>query len=90
MLIQVEFIHLGPLSPREGEVAKLIVQGLVDKEIARSLDISLKTVWIHVHAIYEKLGILNKTLNLRVTASNIMVSCGMFLITPSFSFDSFS
>jgi DNA-binding NarL/FixJ family response regulator len=86
MLIEVQFIKLGPLSPRQAEVAKFIVQGFVDKEIARALDISLKTVRIHVNAIYKKLGILNKPLNLRITASNMMVYGGMFSITSSFSF----
>jgi len=90
MLIQVELIHLGPLSPRQGEVAKLIVQGFVDKEIARILGIALKTVQVHVIAIYKKLGVLNNSFNSRVVSTNLMVSCGMFLMTSSFSFDSFS
>jgi len=89
MCIEAQLIKLGPLSLREAEVAKFIVQGFVDKEIAKELDISSKTVRNHVNAIYKKLGILNKSLNLRITASNMMVYGGMFAVTSTFSFDDF-
>jgi DNA-binding NarL/FixJ family response regulator len=87
MCIEVQLIKLGPLSLREAEVAKFIVQGFVDKEIAKELYISPKTVRNHVNAIYKKLGILNHPLNLRITASNMMVYGGMFSVVSSFSFD---
>ena len=45
------------LSPREIEVLKLITKGLINKEIADKLNISLTTVISHRKNIMEKLGI---------------------------------
>ncbi len=45
------------LSPREIEVTKLLVEGLINKEIAARLSISLTTVITHRKNIFEKLGI---------------------------------
>jgi two-component system, NarL family, nitrate/nitrite response regulator NarL len=45
------------LTLREREVARLIDQGLSNKEIARRLSIELATVKNHVHNILEKLGV---------------------------------
>ncbi len=45
------------LSPREFEIAQLIEQGLMNKEIASRLGIELATVKNHVHRILEKLGV---------------------------------
>ena len=45
------------LSPREVEVLTLIVRGLINKEIADRLNISLTTVISHRKNITEKLGI---------------------------------
>jgi len=81
MIFQVECIHLGPLSPREGEIAEYIIKGFTDKVIARFLGISFRTVQGHVLSIYRKLGISNDSLNLRVIVSNLMILEGMFLVT---------
>ena len=40
----------------------LVAEGLSNKEIARRLEISDGTVKVHLHCIYEKLGIRNRTL----------------------------
>ena len=53
------------LSPRENEVLKLVADGLVNKEIAMELGISVQTVRVHVKHIYEKLHIRS-----RVEAAN--------------------
>ncbi|MFI3331913.1 MAG: helix-turn-helix transcriptional regulator [Rikenellaceae bacterium] len=45
------------LSPREIEVVRLIVEGLINKEIAARLDIGVTTVITHRKNIFEKLGI---------------------------------
>jgi len=45
------------LTPREIEMVQLIAQGLRNKVIADRLSISEGTVKIHLHNIYEKLGV---------------------------------
>ncbi len=45
------------LSPREVEVLRLVASGLINKEIADKLNISLTTVISHRKNIVEKLGI---------------------------------
>lgn len=49
------------LSVRENEVLELLAKGLLYKEIARKLGISFGTVRQHIHNIYEKLHVQNKT-----------------------------
>jgi DNA-binding NarL/FixJ family response regulator len=49
------------LTARELEVAVLVAEGLSNKEIARRLDHNEDTVKIHLHNIYEKLGVRNRT-----------------------------
>jgi DNA-binding CsgD family transcriptional regulator len=44
------------LTLRQGEVARLIAQGLTNKEIARALVITEKTVGTHVEDIFNRLG----------------------------------
>lgn len=48
---------LDMLTPREQEVAYEVAQGRSNKEIAAKLGLSAETVKLHVHHIYEKLGI---------------------------------
>jgi LuxR family maltose regulon positive regulatory protein len=50
----------GLLSPREREVLTLLAQGLSNKEIARALFISDSTAKVHVHHIFEKLGVRSR------------------------------
>jgi DNA-binding NarL/FixJ family response regulator len=45
------------LTPREIEIVKMIASGLRNKAIADRLTISEGTVKIHLHNIYEKLGV---------------------------------
>ncbi|MCT4688740.1 helix-turn-helix transcriptional regulator [Vallitalea sp.] len=45
------------LSKREQEVIKLMVQGLSNKEIAESLNLTINTVKTHAKNIYTKLGV---------------------------------
>ena len=46
-----------PLTPRETEIVKLVAQGLRNKELAQRLSITEGTVKIHLHNIYDKLGV---------------------------------
>jgi two-component system nitrate/nitrite response regulator NarP len=55
------------LTEREVEVAQFVAQGLRNKEIANRARISEGTVKMHLHNIYEKLGVGSRTeLALRV------------------------
>jgi DNA-binding NarL/FixJ family response regulator len=48
----------GPaLTPRETEIVRLVAQGLRNKELAQRLSITEGTVKIHLHNIYDKLGV---------------------------------
>lgn len=49
------------LSDRENEILQLLSKGLLYKEIANGLSISVATVRQHIHHIYEKLHVQNRT-----------------------------
>jgi ATP/maltotriose-dependent transcriptional regulator MalT len=49
------------LSRREREVFELLRQGLTNLQIAETLVISESTVKVHVHHIYDKLGVRSRT-----------------------------
>jgi len=49
------------LSKRENEILQLLAKGLLYKEIADQLAISVSTVRQHIHKIYEKLHVQNRT-----------------------------
>lgn len=44
------------LTPREREICHLVVQGLMNKEIAEQFECSLKTVKVHRARVMEKMG----------------------------------
>jgi len=49
------------LSTRESEILRLLAKGLLYKEIAEQLHISTGTVRQHIHNIYDKLHVDNRT-----------------------------
>ena len=49
------------LTVRERDVILLVSEGLSNKEIGRRLDIREGTVKTHLHNIYQKVGIANRT-----------------------------
>ncbi len=51
---------LDVLTDRQREVAQLVAQGASNKQIARALDISDRTVKAHLTTIFEKLGISDR------------------------------
>ena len=63
-LFQTEHVDTEPtpeLSKRENEILQLLSKGLLYKEIADQLSISAGTVRQHIHKIYEKLHVQNRT-----------------------------
>ena len=52
---------LEALSGRENEILQLLAKGLLYKEIAEQISISVSTVRQHIHHIYEKLHVQNRT-----------------------------
>jgi LuxR family maltose regulon positive regulatory protein len=46
-----------PLSQRELEILRLVVEGLSNREIAERLVLAVGTIKAHVHSIYGKLGV---------------------------------
>jgi two-component system, NarL family, nitrate/nitrite response regulator NarL len=49
------------LTCRERQIVLLVAEGLSNKEICRRLGISEGTVKIHLHNVYEKVGVNNRT-----------------------------
>ena len=58
---QKETVNVEVLSSRENEILQLLAKGLLYKEIADQLAISVSTVRQHIHHIYEKLHVQNRT-----------------------------
>ncbi len=58
---QKETANVEVLSSRENEILQLLAKGLLYKEIADQLAISVSTVRQHIHHIYEKLHVQNRT-----------------------------
>jgi two-component system, NarL family, nitrate/nitrite response regulator NarL len=52
---------LSALTPRECQIAEHVGRGLRNKEIAAALGMSEGTVKVYLHAMYQKLGIENRT-----------------------------
>jgi DNA-binding NarL/FixJ family response regulator len=58
---KADYLLLHDLTSRELEVVWLVGEGLSNKVIARRLRLTEGTVKVHLHHIYQKLGILNRT-----------------------------
>jgi DNA-binding NarL/FixJ family response regulator len=56
-----DIVPVEKLSNRENEILQLLAKGLLYKEIADQLSISVNTVRQHIHKIYEKLHVQNRT-----------------------------
>lgn len=48
------------LTPREREIAELVAEGLLNKQIAVRLGVSTATIKDHVHNVLEKTGLPNR------------------------------
>ena len=49
------------LSPREAEVLRLVVAGLLNKQIAQRLGITERTVKAHLTSAYQRIGVADRT-----------------------------
>ncbi|MBH5398291.1 response regulator transcription factor [Bradyrhizobium sp. CNPSo 4010] len=49
------------LTPRERQIVRLVSEGMSNKEIAHQLNVSDGTVKVHLHNIFQKLEITNRT-----------------------------
>jgi DNA-binding NarL/FixJ family response regulator len=58
--VEVADPELEQLSPREREVMRLIARGYTYKEIARRLNLSVKTIETHVSAVLRKLQLASR------------------------------
>jgi len=50
-----------PLTSRERQIVLVVSEGLSNKQIARRLRLTEGTVKVHLHNIYQKLGVSNRT-----------------------------
>jgi len=53
--------RLASLSPQQFRVLSLVAHGLLNKQIADRLDVQERTVKAHLSAIFERLGVRNRT-----------------------------
>ncbi len=65
---------LEPLTARETEVLQMIAQGLANKQVALSLNISEHTVKFHLSSLYAKLNVSSRTEAVRVGFSLGLIS----------------
>ncbi|HGX92360.1 MAG TPA: LuxR family transcriptional regulator [Candidatus Tenderia sp.] len=61
------------LTPREREVMVLVAEGKTNKDVARRLDISHRTVEIHRRRVMEKLGAASVS-----DLVSVSVLCGVY------------
>jgi two-component system nitrate/nitrite response regulator NarL len=58
------------LTDRERQIISLVSEGLSNKEIGRRLNIADGTIKVHLHHIFQKLEISNRTLLAALVISN--------------------
>ena len=53
-------ITTSSLTARQRQIVTLLVQGMSNKEIARTLNIRVGTVKVHLHQIFERLKVTSR------------------------------
>lgn len=71
------------LTRREAQVLEMVAAGAVDKEIARRLAISIKTVEAHISHINDKIGDRSASINSRARMIGEAVARGMLRISST-------
>jgi signal transduction histidine kinase len=61
LVIQVPLAPVIPITPREQQTLQLLAAGLSNKEIAKELKVSPRTVNFHLDNLYSKLGVSSRT-----------------------------
>ena len=51
--------RLAKLTPREFEVLRLVITGLLNKEIAVELDVAVRTIKTHRSRVMQKMGVVS-------------------------------
>ncbi len=64
------------LTARESEVLHLLARGLMNKEIARDLGVSERTIKFHMTALLRKLGVGNRTEAVTIAAQRGLIDLG--------------
>jgi DNA-binding NarL/FixJ family response regulator len=54
-------VRLASLSPQQFRVLVLVAEGLLNKQIADRLDVQERTIKAHLSAIFDRLGVRNRT-----------------------------
>lgn len=49
------------MTPQEAAVARLVAQGLSNRDVAEQLVVTVKTVEFHLGNLYRKLGVRSRT-----------------------------
>jgi DNA-binding NarL/FixJ family response regulator len=73
--------HFDVLSVRERQVTLLAAEGLANKVIAHELNITEGTIKLHLHRVYQKLGIKGR-LALLVRARNLPPATEAMILPP--------
>ena len=71
------------LTDREAEVIGLVARGLQTKQVARGLDISVKTVDSHIQNAYRKIGVSTRAAATLFAMENGLVPSGELPIPSS-------
>jgi two-component system nitrate/nitrite response regulator NarL len=72
----MSLMHVQSLTTREREVILLIAEGLVNKDVARRLGVSEGTVKVHLHNIFQKTGVNNRTALAALALAELAPNCG--------------
>jgi RNA polymerase sigma factor (sigma-70 family) len=76
---------LGMLTHRERQIARLVCDGLSNKEIARQLNVSRGTVKVHLHNIFQKLEISNRTVLATIASLQRSAGFGTLALAVAFA-----